>query len=162
LLGFLALKINLNERSTGLSIYFPLEEEYSEATYFEDPTYSQWANLLQEYLTVGSELPEESYLQNDPGSVEYETEPDGLFNISAFLEPGSSGNVAEVNMYYGVGDPEDDELYYIGEEEGYFDWDEQEGFVSAFYDFSILSISDGEDEIHAYSELWWEKEHIYR
>jgi hypothetical protein len=65
-------------------------------------------------------------------------------------------------MYYGVGDPEDDELYYIGEEEGYFDWDEQEGFVSAFYDFPILSISDGEDEIHAYSELWWEKEHIYR
>ena len=64
-------------------------------------------------------------------------------------------------MYYGVVDPEDDDLYYIGEEDGYFDWYEQEGFVSASYDFSILSISDGEDEIYAYSELWWEKELMF-
>jgi hypothetical protein len=150
-----------NERSTGLSIYFPLEEAYAQASYFEDPLHFQWASFLQEYLAAGAELPEESYPKINPDSVEYETAPDGLFNISAFLEPGSSENVSEVTIYYGVVDPEDDELYYIGEEEGDFDWDEQEGFVSAFYDFSILSISDGEDEIYAYSELWWEDDLMF-
>ena len=156
-----------NERSTGLSIYFPREKAYAEAAealhdadYFEDPIHSQWANFLQEYLNAGAELPEESYPKIDPDSVEYETKPDGIY-ISAVLEPGSSENVAEVTMYYGVVDPEDDELYYIGEGDGYFDWHQQEGFVSASYDFSILSISDGEDEIYAYSELWWEEELMF-
>jgi hypothetical protein len=149
-----------NERSTGLSIYFPSEEAYSEASYFDDPIHSQWASFLQEYLTDGAELPEESYPKIDPDSVEHGTEPDGIY-ISAGLEPGSSENVAEVNLYYGVVDPADGHLYYIGEEGGYFDGDEQEVFVSAFYDFSILSISDGEDEIYAYSELWWEEELMF-
>ena len=149
-----------NERSTGLSIYFPSEEAYSKANYFDDPIHSQWANFLQEYLTAGAELPEESYPRIDPDSVEYEIGLNGI-DISAVLEPGSSENVAEVNMYYGVVDPSDGELYYIGEEEGYFDWDEQENFVSVLYDFSILSISDGENEIYAFSELWWEDELMF-
>ena len=57
-------------------------------------------------------------------------------------------------MYYGVVDPEDDTLYYIGEEYG--DFDAETGEFGVLYDFSILSISDGEDEVFAYADLWWE------
>jgi hypothetical protein len=149
-----------NERSTGLSIYFPSEEAYAEATYFDDPIHAQWANFLEEYLTAGAELPEESYPKINPDSVEYGPGPDGI-HIRASLEPGSSENVAEVKLYYGVVDPEDDQLYYIGEEDGYFGGDEQEVLISASYDFSILSISDGEDEIYAYSDLWEEEELVF-
>ena len=153
-----------NERSTGISIYFPAEISYldlgdepverlSSHPYFQSFESLEWTNFLGDYLVDGTELPEASYPEIDLDSVESDTSASGL-EISAYLEPGTFENVAEVNIYYGVTDPADGELYFIGEEEGYFDLDDEEGYISAFYDFSILSLSDGEDEIYAYSELW--------
>ncbi|MDG2120594.1 MAG: clostripain-related cysteine peptidase [Actinomycetota bacterium] len=153
-----------NERSTGISIYFPAEisyldlgdepvEQLSSHPYFQNFESLEWTNFLGDYLVGGTELPEASYPEIDLDSVESDTSEYGL-EISAYLEPGTFENLAEVNIYYGVVDPADGELYFIGEEEGYFDLDDEDGYVSAYYDFSILSISDGEDEIYAYSELW--------
>ena len=157
-----------NERSTGISIYFPAEISYldlgdepakrlSSHPYFQSFESLEWTTFLGDYLRDGTELPEASYPEIDLDSVQSDTSEDG-FEISAYLEPGTFENVAEVNIYYGVVDPADGELYFIGEEEGYFDLDDEEGYISAFYDFSILSLSDGEDEIYAYSELWIEED----
>ena len=150
-----------NQRSTGLSIYFPAESSYVNPNYFDltqqtDVDFTQWSIFLDGYLTAGKQIQVASYPTIDQDSVEddFDSETSEDIMISGFLEPGTYDNVAEVVMYYGVVDPADDTLYYIGEEYG--DFDAETGEFWAVYDFSILSISDGEDEIFAYADLWWE------
>ena len=150
-----------NQRSTGLSIYFPAESSYVNPNYFDltqqtDVDFTQWSIFLDGYLTAGKQIQMASYPTIDQDSVEddFDSETSEDIMISGFLEPGTYDNVAEVVMYYGVVDPADDTLYYIGEEYG--DFDAETGEFWAVYDFSILSISDGEDEIFAYADLWWE------
>lgn len=150
-----------NQRSTGLSIYFPAESSYVDPNYFNltgatDVGPTEWFSFLDGYLTAGKQIQMASYPAIDQDSVEddFDSETSEDIMISGFLEPGTYGNVAEVVMYYGVVDPADDTVYYIGEEYG--DFDAETGEFWAVYDFSILSISDGEDEIFAYVDLWWE------
>ena len=150
-----------NQRSTGLSIYFPAESSYVNPNYFDltqqtDVDFTQWSIFLDGYLTAGKQIQMASYPTIDQDSVEddFDSETSEDIMISGFLEPGTYDNVAEVVMYYGVVDPADETLYYIGEEYG--DFDAETGEFWAVYDFSILSISDGEDEIFAYADLWWE------
>ena len=150
-----------NQRSTGLSIYFPAESSYVDPNYFNftgaaDVGPTEWFSFLDGYLTAGKQIQMASYPVIDQDSVEddFDSETSEDIMISGFLEPGTYDNVAEVVMYYGVVDPADDTLYYIGEEYG--DFDAETGEFWAVYDFSILSISDGEDEIFAYVDLWWE------
>ena len=153
-----------NQKSTGLSIFFPAESSYVEESlpYYRNLTkqtdvdFTQWSTFLDEYLTAGQQIQTASYPTIDQDSVvdDFDSETSEDIMISGFLEPGTYDNVAEVVMYYGVIDPADDTLYYIGEEYG--DFDAETGEFWAVYDFSILSISDGEDEIYAYADLWWE------
>ena len=147
-----------NQRSTGLSIYFPAESSYVNPSYFNltqetDVDFSQWSVFLDRYLTAGQQIQVASYPTIDQESLEFFESPEDI-QIVGLLEPGSYDNLAEVIMYYGVVDPEDDTLYYIGEEYG--DFDAETGEFGVLYDFSILSISDGEDEVFAYADLWWE------
>lgn len=147
-----------NQRSTGLSIYFPAESSYLDPDYFNltqqtDVDFTQWSIFLDRYLTAGQQIEVASYPTIDQGSLEFVESPEDI-QIVGLLEPGSYDNLAEVIMYYGVVDPEDDTLYYIGEEYG--DFDAETGEFGVLYDFSILSISDGEDEVFAYADLWWE------
>ena len=150
-----------NQGSTGLSIYFPAESSYVDPNYFSltaqsDVGPTDWFTFLDAYLTAGKQIQIASYPTIDQESVEddFDSETSADIMINGFLEPGTYDNVAEVVMYYGVVDPADDTLYYIGEEYG--DFDAETGEFWAVYDFSILSISDGEDEIFAYADLWWE------
>ena len=153
-----------HQKSTGLSIFFPAESSYVEESlpYYRNLTqqtdvdFTQWSNFLDAYLTAGEQIQTASYPIIDQDSVvnDFDSETSEDIMISGFLEPGTYDNVAEVVMYYGVIDPADDTLYYIGEEYGAFD--AETGEFGAVYDFSILSISDGEDEIYAYADLWWE------
>ena len=147
-----------NQRSTGLSIYFPAESSYANPNYFNltqqtDIDFTQWSVFLERYLTAGEQIQVASYPTINQESLELSESPENI-QINGLLELGSYDNLAEVIMYYGVVDPEDDTLYYIGEEYG--DFDAETGEFGVLYDFSILSISDGEDEVFAYADLWWE------
>ena len=86
-----------NQKSTGLSIFFPAESSYVEESlpYYRNLTqqtdvdFTQWSNFLDEYLTAGEQIQTASYPIIDQDSVvnDFDSETSEDIMISGFLEP---------------------------------------------------------------------------
>jgi hypothetical protein len=143
-------------RATGVSIYLPTKSEYFNSDYVEDGFAPEWEAFLQSHYEAGTLIPEESVARflEDGGS--YFFDEDGL-NFFGYVDPAAEDAVAEVIIYYGAVDPEDDSLYFIGEESGWVA-DDGSGQITAIYDLTILTISDGYDTAYAYTDFYYDDE----
>ena len=139
-----------SKRASGLSVYFPQTIDYLDVDYLSLDVVPNWKAFLETFLAAGQAIPEMSRakLDQEVTSTEYYIDGDGL-TITASLDSLSQDTITEVILYYGVVmDPEDDILYFVGEEPG---WINDDGTVTAFYDLSILTMSDGFDTSYAYT-----------
>jgi len=138
-----------SRRASGLSVYFPPATDYRDENYLSLDVVPAWTAFLESFLVAGEEIPETSRakLNHEETTIDYYFDSDGL-TIAAELDSASQDIVTEVILYYAVIDPEDDMLYYIGEDPG---WINDDGTVNAFYDLTILTMSDGFDTSYAYT-----------
>ena len=143
-------------RATGLSIYLPTSPEYFNPDYVENGFAPGWEAFLQSHYLAGTQIPDESVAQFLEDGGTYFFDEDGL-NFVGYVDPVVESAIAEVVIYYGVVDPEDDNLYYIGEESGWIAGDGS-GLVGAIYDLTILTISDGYDTSYAYTDFYFDED----
>lgn len=145
-----------SKRASGLSVYFPQTINYRDENYLSLNVVPAWGAFLESFLAAGEEIPEASRpkLNQEETSTEYYIDGEGL-TITANLDSGSQDTVTEVILYYGAIDPADDILYFIGEDSG---WINDDGTVSAFYDLTILTMSDGFDTSYAYTYFTTDEE----
>ena len=138
-----------SKRASGLSVYFPKTIGYMDENYLSLDVVPNWKAFLENFLSAGQNIPDMSKakLDQEVTSTEYYIDSEGL-TITANIDSLSQETITEVILYYGVVDPADDMLYFIGEEPG---WIYDDGTVSAFYDLSILTMSDGYDTSYAYT-----------
>ena len=138
-----------SKRASGLSVYFPQTIDYLDVNYLSLDVVPNWKAFLETFLDVGQAIPEMSRakLDQEVTSTEYYIDGDGL-TITASLDSLSQDTITEAILYYGVIDAADDMLYFVGEEPG---WINDDGTVTAFYDLSILTMSDGFDTSYAYT-----------
>ena len=142
-------------RATGLSIYLPAKSEYFNPNYVDDGFAPEWETFLQSHYQAGTQIPEESVARFLEESGTYFFDEDGL-NFVGYVDPTAEDAVAEVVIYYGAVDPEDDNLYFIGEESGWIAGDGS-GLLTAIYDLTILTISDGYDTSYAYTDFYYDE-----
>ena len=137
------------KRASGISVYFPQTAAYADGDYLDLDVAPAWRSFLESFLIAGEEIPQMSRakLNQEETTIDYYFDSDGL-TVSAQFDPAAQDNITEVILYYAVIDPADDMLYYIGEEPG---WINDDGTVSAFYDLTILTMSDGINTSYAYT-----------
>jgi hypothetical protein len=143
-------------RATGVSIYLPTKSEYFNSDYVDDGFAPEWESFLQSHYEAGTLIPEKSVARFLEDSGSYYFDEDGL-NFFGYVDPAAEAAVAEVVIYYGAVDPEDDNLYFIGEESGWIANDGS-GEIAAIYDLTILTISDGYDTAYAYTDFYYDEE----
>ena len=142
-------------RATGLSIYLPTRPEYFDPNYVDHGFAPGWETFLQSHYQAGTQIPEESVAGFLEEGGEYFFDEDGL-NFFAYVDPAAEDALAEVIIYYGVVDPEDDNLYFIGEESGWI-FGDGSGLVGAIYDLTVLTIGDGYDTSYAYTDFSYDE-----
>jgi hypothetical protein len=142
-------------RATGLSIYLPSKSEYFDPNYVDGGFAPEWETFLQSHYQAGTQIPDESVAHFLEESGSYFFDEDGL-NFAGYVDPNAEDAVAEAVIHYGAVDPEDGNLYFIGEESGWIAGDGS-GLVSAIYDLTILTISDGYDTSYAYTDFYYDE-----
>ena len=144
--------------ATGLSIYLPPVEDLFDQGYLYLENVTVWPDLLTSHFTAGASIPDdEQPAFVDPVSglptddAHYEFGPDGL-TVSAVFDTIADDNLVDAVIQYSILDESDDSLIFIGEEPASIA-DDGSGLVTATYDLTVLTISDGVDTDYAYLDL---------
>ncbi len=136
--------------ATGLSIYFPTEQQWFSADYTALSAMSGWAGFLDAYYTGGAAIPED--LQPEFSTEEATVSlVDGGVEISGIFDSAAQDNLSSAVIEYGVIDA-DGTITYIGSEPATVS-DDGSGLASGFYDLTALTMSDGIDTAFAYLDL---------
>ena len=144
--------------STGLAVYFPELGQYSDQGYFDLEGISSWQNILTSYFQTQQNIPEEEQPRflTELYPAEYTLDAtEGLF-ITAQFDLASQDNLTEAVIYYGLPE-EDGSILFLGEEPAVFSNDGS-GLAQGFYDLTVLTISDREDTVYAYTQLYHDEE----
>jgi hypothetical protein len=131
--------------ATGLSIYFPSNDEYYDPDYTAVAERTGWAGFLTTYYAEGGQIGDlPDFISND-AIVEF---ADGGLYVSGQFGAEAEDNISEAFLYYGILNG-DGTISYIGERPAQVSSDGT-GVASAFYNLGYLSLSDGEDTSLAY------------
>jgi len=144
--------------STGLAIYFPELEQYSDQRYFYLEGISSWQNILTSYFQAQDNIPEaeQARFLTDMYPAEYTLDAaEGLY-ITAQFDLAAQDNLTEAVIYYGLPE-EDGSILFLGEEPAVIA-DDGSGLAQGFYDLTVLTMSDGEDTVYAYTQLYSDEE----
>ncbi|CAB4567634.1 MAG: hypothetical protein F2534_11245 [Actinobacteria bacterium] len=141
--------------ATGLSIYFPTEEQWFKAEYTEVPAAAGWSSFLQAYYTGGQAIPEAEQPSAIGDAVEVVFVEGGI-EVSALFDPVTLANATEATIDYGIVDA-DGTITYLGSEPAEVS-DDGSGLVAGFYDLTALTMSDGIDTAYAYVDLYLDPE----
>ncbi|WP_241982042.1 clostripain-related cysteine peptidase [Cryobacterium ruanii] len=134
--------------ATGLSIYFPPQQEYFSADYLSlDPT-GGWSDFLSSYYAAGASIPAGERAQFTATEGEVSFADDGLYISGPFA---SAENLAKASIRYGLIEA-DGSITFLGQEEASFSSDGS-GVAEGFFDLTTLQISDDEDTVNAYLQL---------
>lgn len=136
--------------ATGLSIYFPPEQQWFAEAYTDVEAASGWAQFLAAYYAGGAAIPpdEQPDFASDDADVYFDE--DGL-NIVGTFDPDIADNLVEATIEYGVVD-EDGSITLLGREPASIA-DDGSGVMTGVFDLTTLSIDDGEDTADAYIDL---------
>ena len=139
--------------ATGLSIYFPPQQQWFSGDYTTVSAAAPWAGFLDAYYTGGANIPEEEQPAFSTEDAEIFFDEDGL-NIVGQFDIAAEGNISDAYTDYGIVDP-DGSIIFIGSEPAEAAEDGS-GFAIGIYDLTALTISDGIDTAYAYLELYYD------
>lgn len=139
--------------STGLSIYFPADDEWFDQDYAAVSSAGAWTGFLQAYYAGGDAIPADEIPTALDDTVEVTFTDDGI-EVTGLFDPAALENVADATIEYGIlGD--DGSVTYFGSEPADVSADGS-GVVSGFYDLTALTMSDGIDTAYAYLDLYYD------
>ncbi|MEI4273264.1 clostripain-related cysteine peptidase [Klenkia sp. LSe6-5] len=133
--------------ATGMSVYFPAQAEFLDAGYADVEVAAPWSAFLDAFYGAGRDLADRPAFDTGTGLL-VDLGPDGL-DLSATLVALGAENAATARIVYGQ-QQADGTLLYTGDEEGTVGDD---GTVTAFYDLTGFTITDGQDTVPAYLSL---------
>ena len=137
--------------STGLSIYFPADDEWFDQDYTAVSSAGAWTGFLQAYYAGGDAIPADEIPTVLDDTVDASFTDDGI-EVTGLFDPVALENVANATIEYGiVGD--DGSVTYFGSEPADVSTDGS-GAVSGFYDLTALTMTDGIDTAYAYLDLY--------
>ena len=141
-------------RATGVSVYFPPSANYVEDEYADLGEVPGWSGILEAFYFAGDNLDEASkasFVEDD--ALKFSFDDEGL-TVYGAVDVGSSDSVVAAEIVYGVVDDSDGSVIFIGEEPASFEaLDDGSGEVAAFYDLTVLTLSDGIDTDFAYLDM---------
>ncbi len=136
--------------ATGLSIYFPPQQQWFSQDYTDVVAASGWAGFLAAYYAGGAAIPidERAAFASDEAEVFFDD--DGL-NIIGMFDAAVADNVVEATLQYGIVD-DDGSVVILGSEPASIA-DDGSGLAIGIFDLRTLTLSDGEDSAAAYGDL---------
>jgi Clostripain family len=141
-------------KSTGLSVYFPVNNKLYDPKYGEVVGDSPWLSFISAYFGAGQAIPADRrprFKTRSTGGAADVAAAAGHVTISAVLEPESAANIVETVIRYGTV-AEGGAITFLGEEYGTASSDGT-GAVSGDYDLTTLTIGDGRQTVNAYMQL---------
>jgi len=144
--------------ATGLSIYFPQQQQWFSGDYASVGAAAGWAGFLNAYYAGGAAIPEDEQPEFSTDDANIFFDEDGL-NIVGEFDIAAEGNISDAYIDYGIVDA-DGTITFIGSEPAEAAQDGS-GFALGIYDLTALTISDGIDTAYAYLELNYDQESGY-
>ncbi len=139
--------------ASGLSIYFPPQQEYFSTDYLELDSAGGWSAFLASYYGAGARIPATEQAQFTTGQAEVSFADDGLYISAPFA---SADNLAKANIRYGLVEA-DDSITFLGQEDAEFATDGS-GIAEGYFDLTTMTISDDEDTVNAYLQYSTDEE----
>ena len=136
--------------ATGLSIYFPPQQQWLSQDYSDVVVADGWADFLAAYYAGGAAIPSDGQAAFASDEAEVFFDDDGL-NIIGTFDAVVADNVVEATIEYGIVD-EDGSVVILGSEPAAIA-DDGSGTVIGVFDLRTLTIDDGEDTAAAYIDL---------
>jgi hypothetical protein len=136
--------------ATGLSIYFPPQQQWFSQDYTDVVAASGWAGFLAAYYAGGAAIPSRSRAAFASDVAEVFFDDDGL-NIIGRFDAAAADNVVEATIQYGIVDA-DGSVIILGREPASIA-DDGSGAVIGTFDLRTLTIDDGEDSAAAFIDL---------
>jgi len=137
----------------GLSAYFPPTEALQGAAYEGVATTKSWGAFLRAYYTAAegvaeSDLP--AFLDDDHVLDSAVSEDvDGVV-LAADVTKGTGANIGRADLHWGaLSEGDDSTVVFYGEVNAQVDGDTVQGT----YDWNVLRVSDGEDDVAVYAAL---------
>jgi len=138
------------EGATGLSIYFPPQQQWFSQDYTDVVAATGWADFLAAYYAGGAAIPTDARAAFASDEAEVFFDDDGL-NIVGTFDSAVADNVVEATIDYGIVD-DDGSIVLLGSEPAAL-IDDGSGRVIGVFDLTTLTIDDGEDFAAAYIDL---------
>lgn len=136
--------------ATGLSIYFPPQQQWFSNDYTDVESAAGWAGFLEAYYTGGANIPSDEQPQFEGDDADVFFDENGL-NVSGTFDLAAQGNLTSAAIDYGIVDP-DGTVTFIGTEPASIS-DDGSGQVVGTFDLTVLTISDGENTTYAYLDM---------
>lgn len=149
------------DSASGLSIYFPEVEAYFSDDYYSLRDVPAWPDALSAFFDSGSRLADDVRARFETGddATEVAFDDDGVA-FTAYLPPASAAAV--ISSTVSVGYRDGDDLVYLAEMPAALTAGDDEASVSARYDLTYLTLSDGDGEIAVYQDITTDDETGYR
>lgn len=136
--------------ATGLSIYFPPQQQWFSNDYTGVESATGWSAFLEAYYTGGASIPSDEQPQFEGDDAEVFFDDNGL-NVSGTFDLAAQGNLTSAAIDYGIADA-DGTVTFIGTEPASIS-DDGSGQVTGTFDLTVLTISDGQDTTYAYLDM---------
>ncbi|UOQ90778.1 clostripain-related cysteine peptidase [Agromyces endophyticus] len=149
------------DAASGLSIYFPEVEAYFSDDYYTLRNVPAWPDALSAFFDSGSRLADDvrARFETGDGSTDVQFGDDGV-TFTAYLPPASAAAVISSTVSAGYRDGDD--LVYVAEMPAKLTAGADEASVTAQYDLTYLTVSDGDDEMAVYQDITTDPETGYR
>ncbi len=141
--------------ATGLSIYFPPQQTWFSSDYYDVEAAAGWSAFLDAYYTGGASIPTDEQPQFEGNDADIFFDQDGL-NVSGVFDLAAADNIVTAAIDYGIVDA-DGTITFIGVEPAAVD-DDGSGLALGIFDLTVLTISDGQDTVYAYLDMWVDDE----
>lgn len=148
--------------ASGLSIYFPETEAYFSADYMDlAGLVPAWPGALAAFYDSGSRLAEDvrAQFESGDGATSVSFGDDGV-TFTAYLPPSSAAAVIDSTVSAGYRDGDD--IVYVAEMPAPLTISDNEASVTAQYDLTYLTLTDGEDTMDVYQDITDDPDTGYR
>ena len=149
------------ESASGLSIYFPEVEQYFAQGYLYLEGVPAWPDALSAFFQSGDRLADDMRARFETGEDATDvTFDDQGVTFTAYLPPASAAAVIDSTVSVGYRDGDD--VVYVAEMPAPLTMGDDEASVSARYDLTYLTLSDGDREVPVYQDITTDPDTGYR
>lgn len=147
--------------ASGLSIYFPEIEQYFLPDYLDLDEVPAWPGALAAFFESGSRLADDVRARFETGDDATDVAfDDAGVTFTAYLPPASAAAVISSTVSAGYRDGDD--VVYVAEMPASLTVGEGQASVTAQYDLTYLTLTDGESTMPVYQDITTDAETGYR